>query len=291
MLTQTSNSWLRRALDNNRVAEKVKSLLIDDFIEKSVGDWRYPLHSISWKIAELLVPRRHVHINDVSFTLSCTNWVTHFRWFLFEKKEPEVIYYINTFLNTDDVFFDIGANVGVFSIYAAKRYPDLSLYCFEPEYSNLNELKENILLNGLKDCTTIFSVGISSFVGLSKLHLQDTTAGSAAHTESKTPIEKTDEGYPVVWSEGIVSVTLDYICEQLGVYPNAMKIDTDGNEDKILRGAFKTLRNRKCRSMIIEMPSSPEKRTYCIEALTGSGFQVGWADPDKTRNEIWIRKS
>ncbi|MCR4322397.1 MAG: hypothetical protein NUV74_18950 [Candidatus Brocadiaceae bacterium] len=36
-----------------------------------------------------------------------------------------------------------------------------------------------------------------------------------------------------------VSVTLDYLCEQLGIIPNAIKIDTDGNEDTVLEGAVK----------------------------------------------------
>ena len=52
-------------------------------------------------------------------------------------------------LQEGDVFFDIGANVGVYSIYAAKRSPKAMVYAFEPEYSNLHQLKLNIINNKL----------------------------------------------------------------------------------------------------------------------------------------------
>ena len=236
------------------------------------------------------MPRRKVSVDGVTFTLSCTNWVTHFRWFLFKRKEQEVRYYINNYVKEGDIFFDIGANVGVFSVYSAKRYSNISVYCFEPEYSNLRMLKENIIYNKLINKTRIYSVAISDFLGISNLHLQDFAEGSAVHTESKTPIKITDEGYPVVWSEGVMSVTLDYICEQLGVVPNTMKIDTDGNEDKILGGSTKTFSDKRLRSLVIEMPHDAEKAHSCRRILDSCGFAPAWSDKKKTRNEIWQRK-
>lgn len=244
---------------------------------------------ISWWIAKGLVPRRKVSADGVSFTLPCTNWVTHFRWYLFRRKEQEVRHYINTYVKEGDVFFDIGANIGVFSVYAGKRYKDISVYCFEPEYSNLNALKENIICNALVDKVKIHSSAISDFVGLSSLHLQDLIEGSAAHSENRESIEKTEEGYPVVWSEGVISVTLDYVCEQLKVVPNVIKIDTDGNEDKVLYGSAKTLADRRLRSLVIEMPTDAEKGQYCRDVLASAGFFVAWSDRERTRNEIWVR--
>ena len=224
----------------------------------------------------------------MTFTLSCTNWITHFRWYLFKEKGPEIRHYIDNYIDNNDIFFDIGANVGVYSIYAAKRHPGIFIHCFEPEFSNLNALKDNIVSNGLTKRVKISSVAIGNFVGLSELHLQNLTTGSAEHTESQEKIANTDGGYPVVWSEGIFSVTLDYICEQLNVIPNALKIDTDGNEDKILDGAKNILSNKLFRSLAIEVPDG-EKGVYCQNLLKSVGFKRVWSDPKKM-NEIWQRK-
>ena len=258
-------------------------------MRQSAGNWQYLLMLFSWRLSSFLVPRRRITVEDVSFTVSCTNWITHFRWYLFKSKEPEVRYFIDKYISDDDVYFDIGSNVGVFSIYAGKRHPGISIYCFEPEYSNLNVLKENIICNDLMQRTKIYSVAISNFIGLSMLHLQDTSEGSAAHIESRKPISKTDEGYPVVWSEGITCVTLDYLCEQLGVVPNVMKIDTDGSEDKILEGAVGTLSDTRLRSLVIEIPRENWKKSeYCYKTLEAAGLSLAWSDK-KTRNEIWTR--
>lgn len=274
----------------NPVLQRFRKTLPVRLVRKSAGDWRYPFMLGSWWLSGVLVPRRRVSIGGVRFTLSCENWITHFRWYLFKTKEPEVIRYIDEYVSGTDIFFDIGANVGVFSVYAAKRHPGVKVYSFEPEYSNLNALKENIVRNRLTGRVRPYSAAVSDFMGLSMLHLQDTSTGAAAHTESRDNITATDEGYPVVWSEGIVSITLDELCSELGVKPTVMKIDTDGNEDKILRGGAETLSNKGLKSLVIEVPhENSEKRGFCCRALEDAGLKRAWSDRGKTRNEIWTR--
>ena len=131
---------------------------------------------------------------------------------------------------------------------------------------------------------------MGNFVGLSQLNVQDTTPGAAVHTESKEPIKTTEEGYPVVWAEGIMSVTIDFVCEQLGIIPAGMKIDTDGNEYKVLEGGIKTLSHEKCRSVVLELPIDPARRDDCLGVLKSCGFFPAWAQPGKTRNEIWVKQ-
>ena len=254
----------------------------------SCGDWRYLYLPFFWKLSNILVPRRLVIVGDVSFTLPCDNWITHFRWYLFKTKEVEVREYIDNYVKDDDIFFDIGANIGVFSIYACKRHEKLKTYCFEPEYSNLHYLKENVIKNRLMDSINIYSVAVSNDDMISMLNVQDLTPGAAVHTESKENIEITDEGYDVVWREGISTITLDRFCSEENIFPDVMKIDTDGNEAKILAGASNVLMNKKLRSIVLELPLDPTIAEQCVGLLKNAGFSLEWSRDD-TRNQIWAR--
>lgn len=280
-----------------KVGHLVKSMVnkifknsnIHKLYTQSAGNIWYPLLVISWWFARKLVPRRKVNIGGISFTLSCTNWITHFRWFLFKTKEPETIYFLDNFLKENDIFFDIGANVGVFTLYAAKKYEKIKIYSFEPEVSNLALLKENIFENNVTEKVITYGTAISDFTGLSKLHTQDLTTGSALHTENTEDIKKSDEGNrPILWSEGVHAVTLDYFCDELNIIPNVIKIDTDGNEKKILMGAKKILKNPSLKAIIIEMPV--DEINYCQSILLESDFEKKEHSFKETRNEMWIKR-
>ena len=65
-------------------------------------------------------------------------------------KEPETIQWINTFDNKC-IFWDIGANIGLYSIYAAKNKKNIKVYSFEPSTSNLRTLSRNISINKLQN--------------------------------------------------------------------------------------------------------------------------------------------
>lgn len=280
---------LERLKKNKAVQKFVKTDFAQAFL-KSQGDWRYPFLCLRWWLAKRLVPRRKVKMGDVSLNLSCENWITHFRWFLFKTKEKEVYNFIDNYLKNGDVFFDIGANVGIFSLYAAKKNKANKVFSFEPEYSNLSILKENIIHNGLMNQIKPNSVAISDFSGLTNLHIQDVTPGAAVHTESKENIDTTEEGYNVVWKEGIVSMSLEDICSQLKIIPNVIKIDTDGHEDKVLKGAEKILADDRLHSIVIEMPLEEDKMNICKDILLKNGFKSMWEDYKNTRNEIWSKE-
>ena len=282
-----NNKIIKRIL-KSKIGKVFRETLLIRMIEKSAGDWRYPYFLLTWWIAKILVPRRKVIINGLNFTLSCTNWITHFRWFLFKTKEPETIYFLDNYLKEGDVYFDIGANVGVFTIYPAKRYHDIQIFAFEPDGSNLALLKENLIENNIKENVLTYGLGISNSVGLSKLHIQDLTPGSALQTEDKNIIKTSVTGnFPIVWTEGIFTVTIDYFCKELNVIPNVIKIDTDGNENKILMGAKTILKNPELRAIIIEMPE--DQIDTCYPILLESGFQKKEYNFNKSQNEFWIK--
>jgi len=193
--------------------------------------------------------------------------------------------WLDKHLQDGDVFFDVGANVGIFSIYAALREPKAKVYAFEPEYSNLHQLKMNIINNDLTHNIIPFAFAISDQTGVSYLHIQDFTPGAALSTEQRESINKTF-GKDVIWKEGIGTSTLDSISDNLDLQPNLIKIDVDGNELKILKGGKKVFSNNKLRTIIIEMIETLPNYSEIKKYLNDKGFEL---ENKFEENQIWYR--
>ena len=65
------------------------------------------------------------------------------------SKEPDTIRWIENFDDKEQIFWDIGANIGIYSIYAASFSENIKVISFEPSFANLKILSRNISTNGL----------------------------------------------------------------------------------------------------------------------------------------------
>ena len=88
--------------------------------------------------------QKKININNKIIYLSTPNFLMRYRHKTFFSKEPETIKWIDEF-KKGSTFFDIGANIGLYSIYAAE-VKNSSVYAFEPSFFNLEFLARNILL-------------------------------------------------------------------------------------------------------------------------------------------------
>jgi FkbM family methyltransferase len=244
---------------------------------------------IRWAAVAVLAPRRSVTANGVRLTLRTENWITHYRWSTYAIKEPDTLRWLDRVVRDGDVVFDVGANIGVYSLYAALRHPRAAVIAFEPEYANLHLLRDNVVANGLLDRVSIYALALGDRVGLTHLHVQDLTPGSALHTESAVPIQSTRTGHRVVMREGIAVMTLDEFCALCSLVPNAIKIDVDGTEAEILRGAERTLRDPAVRTVLIELPASSDAASECRDRLRDAGLHPISMDVGGGVNEVWAR--
>ena len=243
-----------------------------------------------WRALRAWTPRRTVWSRGVRFTLQCGNRITRYRWQTFNEKEPETLDWIDQRLGEGQTLFDIGANIGVYTLYAALRHPRLSVVAFEPEYGNLHLLRDNLMDNHLEHRVDVYAIALSDRSGISQLHLQDLAPGSALHTESARRLDQTLAGRPVIWREGIAAMTLDEFCLQAALQPNAMKIDVDGTEPRVLAGARRTLASEALRSVLLELPEGGAARQACEAQLAAAGLARRWRDPRGiSPNEIWER--
>ncbi len=226
---------------------------------------------------------RTIQSRGLTFKLITDNWITKYRARTFNEKEPEMLDWLDHNLLDEDVFFDIGANIGIYSIYAAIRKPNAKVIALEPEYSNLHELKQNILKNKLTNNIFTYSIALDESSGISHLHIQDETPGAALATVYSDNLTVTATDHPIIWKEGVATMKIDDFSDTIGLKPTMIKIDVDGNELSILKGGEKTLNNPKLKTIFIEVDY---KNIGCEEILADYGFVLTNTFGD---NQIWNR--
>ena len=133
------------------------------------------------------------------------------------------------------VLLDVGASTGCYSL-LAKCHPDLTVYSFEPVALTYAVLKENIYLNELAAKVHTYNMGVSDYVGTGTLHTVIADGGKGVSIVDGRP------AYHKATAESTIEVTtIDAFCEQNNVAPTMLKIDVEGNEKAVLRGAKKTI--------------------------------------------------
>lgn len=242
------------------------------------------------RLLRALAPRRTVHTRGLAFTLQCDNWITYYRWRTYNTKEPETLDWIDASLRPGDVFLDVGANIGVYSLYASRRRPSVRVLAIEPEFSNLHLLRDNVIANALEQSIDIFGLALGATSGLTFLEVHDPTPAAAYHCALPvTTVLETPER-TVGCREGVAMLTLDRFCDAMACEPSLIKIDTDGGEVDILTGAHATLRSPALRSVLIEMPPDAGERARCEALLATAGLvEVRRPSASASANAVWGR--
>ena len=73
-----------------------------------------------------------------------------------------------------------------------------------------------------------------------------------------------------IYSQGSISLTLDDVLEKIGIIPNYIKIDVDGNELKVINGMSNILKNEKLKSICIELNPKFNEHSEVFEILSKS---------------------
>lgn len=177
-------------------------------------------------------------------------WLGSYEW----EKQQEV----QRFLKLGSVFYDIGANVGIYTLLAAQLVGHSgSVYAFEPMPRNLDFLHRHVAMNKLSN-VTIFEQAVSNVQGTIRF------SPGASHSMAKM-----DEQGKVE-----VSVTsLDAAVANHGLRPPHMiKIDVEGAEVSVLEGAAHLL---AANSPIIFLATHGEKiHSDCLKLLYSMNFHV-----------------
>ncbi len=177
-------------------------------------------------------------------------------------KEPETIQWIDRFGDTD-VLYDVGANMGVYSLYAACK-KNLMVLAFEPSAANYYLLSRNIQENALEDRVQAYCLALNDKNTLDQLHLRDV---GFAHSMASfaTAVGSDGKTFEAAFKQRAVGLSLDSFIELFSApCPNHLKIDVDGIEERIIDGAVRTLSNPQLKSVLVELDTSLSEETQRI---------------------------
>ena len=155
--------------------------------------------------------------------------------------EPDIYLPYAASIRPGMTVFDIGAHVGLFSLAAAVRVGDSGrVVAFEPSPETLKVLRKHVALNGWNDRVTIMPAVVSDQSGTMTFY---TYHDSMAASLSRANVAELNVQRPKkVTAITVPAVTVDEYCRDTGYNPDVLKIDVEGAEFRVLKGAEQTLR-------------------------------------------------
>jgi len=206
------------------------------------------------------------------------------------EKEDNIKEYINN-LEKGSIFYDLGANLGWFAIYAASI--GLKTYAFEVDDNNFLGLEANSKQFDFPDLH-LFNVGIADTKRSVILRKYDNDIGSHRKTLELDDFAASDRVISYNHTKLIDVDSLDNIIQEKSLpLPDHLKVDIDGSEHAFLIGSPKTLAYAK--SLVIELCLETKFYQDCLDILSNAGLaetaRYDIPNEDKLFNVVFTRCS
>lgn len=253
--------------------------------------WRHPLNAdgrlraigriLRWQFASRLLagPIALPFVGDTRLFASRGMTGATGNWYC-GLHEAEEMGFLLHYLKPDDLFVDIGANVGSYTVMVAGGV-GASVVSIEPIPVTFSTLQANVLLNGLSDRVELHCMGLSNKPG----ELQFTADGDTVnHVLADAELGK---------AINITVMPLDDLLA--GRVPSAIKIDVEGHERAVLEGALRTLSDQHLEAVVMEINGSGSRYGVSDDELLaimdGYGFVPYGYDPCARSLKDWNRSS
>jgi FkbM family methyltransferase len=247
------------------------------------------------KISKSMKKKTRVIVHqNVDLKLFVPDELNDWRAITFASKEPETLAWIDTFENSS-VFWDVGANIGLYSIYAAQK-KSCKVVAIEPSIFNLKILAKNIALNKAERLVTIFPIALTNQNSQGLFSMSSDEVGGALSTFGK---EYGYDGKKLDFKfqfQGI-GMRMDNAVDLWGLdQPDYVKVDVDGIEHLVLEGFGEKL--KKVKSLLIEVNKDFKEQAAAIEHLMiKHDFNLLTEHPltslniaGQTFNQIWVKR-
>ena len=168
------------------------------------------------------------------------------------RKEPWTVSWIEA-IGPGGILFDIGANVGAYSLIAARQPAKIPVFAFEPSFENYAALCRNVAHNRCEDLITPLAIALGARTGIETFNYQSLDAGTALHTLGAS-IDYRGQPFEPKLRQRLIAMSLDDAVRILALpVPSHLKVDVDGTEMDVLQGAAKTLSDPFFRGLLIEI--------------------------------------
>jgi FkbM family methyltransferase len=211
------------------------------------------------------------------------NEMTAWRAHTLMTKEPGTVAWLEE-MKAGEVLVDIGANVGMYALSAAAFF-GVRVFAFEPESQNYAVLNRNIHDNRLDGSVAAFCVALSDETRFDRLFLSDFMPGGSCHNFGE-PVGPDLRPMKAAFRQGCFATTLDALIQQGALpVPQHIKIDVDGNEHKVIRGAAKALRDPALRSVLVEINTNLEEHWTVVDTLLEQGFDYSREEAERAQRK------
>ena len=198
---------------------------------------------------------KSIKILDKEIKFFVPNQLVEWRVDTYFSKEPETLEWIDSFQEKENlIFWDIGANIGLYSIYNSLKHPKSTTIAFEPSSSNLRVLTRNIFINNLEKNIKVVPTPLTNKKNIfQEMKEGEFVEGGALHSFGEKFDFEGKEFKPTM-KYNLLGTTINYFLENSILdIPDYIKIDVDGIEHLILEGGDKFLNNKKVKSLSIEI--------------------------------------
>jgi len=167
--------------------------------------------------------------------------------------------------------YEVVSNVCSYSIVLSAARGGL-VVAFEPVSQNYAILNTNIIINSLHERVSAYCLAIADGFSLDYLHMSYIDPGGSLHNFGEAR-DYQDRPLKTRFRQGSVGTSLDLLLSQCGLpVPNHLKIDVDGIEPKIIRGAGELLKKPELRSVLIEINTNLDEHWGIIDTMLQAGF-------------------
>lgn len=199
------------------------------------------------------------------------------------RKQPGTIAWIDTF-PPDSVFWDIGANIGSYALYAALR-SDVQVYAFEPAAVNYFLLCANGELNAFGERLTCLQIGVGGGRSLGRLEVSQFDPAQSFSFREKGQRPPTSR-------QAAVILSMDELVEEYGIpCPHYVKIDVPAMTELILAGGARTLRRPEMRELHVEASETSKGGRRLVELLAEYGFGIAARHVRKDTTDLTFAKA
>ena len=179
-------------------------------------------------------------------------------------KEPFTVNWIEERLRAGEVLYDVGANVGAYTLVAAVAVPGARVVAFEPGPANYAALCANLDLNSVGDRVIALPLALGDRPRPAALSDQALVPGGSGAMG--------DGAHAGGSATGLVE-RLDDIVERFGLpAPDHLKLDVDGAELEVLAGAAGVLAAGHVKSLLVEL--DPERGEEVVARLEAAGYRL-----------------